>query len=453
MRHSITGDVCAPVYIERIGSRRAFWITVAAIAAVVAVVAAVFAVLSDKAGRFEQAIDDECTPLVVLAFRGSGESNLTPEVTSNLGAPYRYGESDLVTNGWEGATLRRLFDALANTEYEGLRGDEIPVVPIGPAGTDELYGYDAIAADIEASSIDSAFTFSSSKLLYSASGGAEAATLLIQQYLRDADGCPVPPSFVLTGYSQGAMAARHTAELNPDSALGVITIGDPYQMPDAPGVRADAAGGGILRWNAGDAQREQLDAYYEGGELRSAICHPGDPICAFAPMESLAQLATGDFGEHLDYYTDGYPDEAADDARAIVRLAYERRALAEEAFDEGRTVEWDQAELAAGHARVRALSLSFAGTPTLISAITPGDYGRGLRYEFDLDGDGVFETLSPDGTIWVTFDDDGPRTIEIKVTDPDSGRSDESSTTVVVAPEEDGEIVFDPEALSALSGR
>src|SRR5690606_1315159 len=101
-----------------------------------------------------------CAPLVVLAFRGSGEGNLTPGVEGNAGAPYRYGDSGLVTNGWEGPTLRGLFDRLAHTTDGDFAADQIPVIPIGPAGADEPYGYDAIDAVLEVSTIDSALSYS-----------------------------------------------------------------------------------------------------------------------------------------------------------------------------------------------------------------------------------------------------------------------------------------------------
>src|SRR5690606_32189637 len=107
---------------------RALWFTGGAIATVAAVVLTYFVVLGiNNAGKFEQAIDAECAPLVVIAFRGSGEQNLTPGVTGNAGAPYRYGDSELVTNGWESVTLTGLFDQLSQTVYEGFRADQVPV--------------------------------------------------------------------------------------------------------------------------------------------------------------------------------------------------------------------------------------------------------------------------------------------------------------------------------------
>ena len=426
--------------------RKALWLAGAAVVATVAVVSTVFAVLSiTGGGRFAQTIDERCAPLVVLAFRGSGEANLTPGVTSNAGAPYRYGESDLVTNGWEGVTLRGLFDELSRTEYEGLRGDGIPVIPIGPASDDEPFGYDAIPAVLEASSFDSALSYSSSRLLHSASRGAEAATHLIRDYLRASEGCPILPSFVAVGFSQGAMAARHTAELNPESVLAVLKIGDPYQKPNAPGVRSDGSGGiGIIRWKADETQAAALDAYYGGRELTSSICHAGDPICDFTPLEGLVKLAVGAYGEHLDYYSPARAGEAQDDALAIARLAYERRQLALAALAAGESVVWDGAD-GASDVTLRTVSLAFAGTPTLVSAVVSGRPGGDLVYEFDLDGDGVYETRAPDGLVWFTPDGDAPRTIGVRVSDPSTGTTSRATTRVTPDSGGGGDIVFTPD--------
>lgn len=431
----------------RVGNKTkvGLWITGAAALAIAALAATMLTVLAtNEAGRFEQEISAECAPLVVLAFRGSGEDNLTPGEYSNAGADYRYGETDMVTNGWEGITLTGLFDALAHSEHEGLRGDQIPVIPIGPAGATEPFGYDAIDAIVEAASIDSALTFSGSKLLYSATRGAEAATHLINEYLANSEGCPIAPKFVLAGYSQGAMAARHTAELNPGHVLGVIGIGDPYQKPGAPGVRAEGAqGNGIIRWKADAPQQELLDAYYGSLDLISSICHGGDPICEFSPIGGLFKLATGSYDDHMDYYSDAYPDEAVEDAEAILRLALMQWRLALAAIDEGQTVQW--AECKPGDLELRSPSLSLAGTPTFFTAVAPGRLCADMTYEFDLDGDGVFETTSASGTVWTTFTDTGTHTVGLRVTNTATGESADTHQSVASVPADSSEINFDRE--------
>lgn len=414
-------------------------------------VSAVFTYLAiNRADDFAQRIEGDCSPLVVIAFRGSGEGNLAPGVTGNEGAPYQYGDSALTTNGWEGITLTGLFDELSRTTYEGFDAATIPVVPVGPASAESPYGYDAIMAVLEASSLGSALTYESSQLLYSATRGAEAATHLMHDYIERSEGCPVIPQFIVTGYSQGAMAARHTAELNPAQVAGVVNIGDPYQLAEAPGVRdLGATGTGLIRWKANDDQGAALDNFYARDGLLSSICHAGDPICEFSPVESLLKLATGNYGDHMDYYTDAYPAEARQDALEIAKIAYELRQRALEAAAAGESVSHadlldEAATLGAGAfepGALRSVSLSFAGTPTLFSAKQPGMQGH--LFEFDLDGDGVYETTSETGLVWVTFGEDGRQTIGVRITDPDSGVTTETTQTVTVSPEEDGRIVYD----------
>ncbi|WP_166866972.1 cutinase family protein [Salinibacterium sp. ZJ70] len=426
-----------------------WWIVGGAMATVVGLIAAYVVIFAmPKYGEFDQRIEAGCEPVIVLAFRGSGEGNLTPGVTANSGAPHRYGDSDLVTNGWEGVTLDGLFDALSTTVYGGFEADQIPVVSIGPAGEDEPFGYEAIRAEFEASSLDSAFTYSSSKLLHSASRGAEAATHLISEHLRAAEGCPIEPKFIVVGYSQGAMAARHTAELNQDDVIGVFTIGDPYQQAEAPGVRdAGAVGTGIIRWKADEAQRAALDAFYRAVGHHSGICHADDPICQFVPFAALVRLALGDYAPHLDYYSDGSAPESRQDALEIARLAAERWKLALDAQRGGSSLGSACERASEAAPALRTTSLAFAGTPTLVSASASARGCDGVRFEFDLDGDGTFETTSTTGSVWVDFGEPGMRGIGVRVTHPVTGPGPERRITVPVAPAGSGDLDFDETGL------
>ncbi|UCR87842.1 cutinase family protein [Mycetocola spongiae] len=426
--------------------KRTLWIAGIAVAAVAAVGAGfLLAGGPNNAGRFAQEIPEGCAPVIALAFRGSGEANLEPTVRENIGAPYRYGNSELVTNGWEGVTLRGLLAELADTTYRGFRADAIPVIPVGPAGEDEPFGYDAVDAISEASSLESALTLDGSRLLHSAQRGAEAATHIMQEYLGSAAGCPVLPSFVLIGYSQGAMAARHTAELNPASVIGVVNIGDPYQRPDGTGVRAGGAGGtGIVRWKADESQRERLDAYYSVSGERTSICHEGDPICEFSPVLGLWKLATGTYGDHMDYYSASYPEEAPTDAQLIARLAQERQRVALAALEAGESVSADLARsLGPDAVTLRTVSLAFAGTPSLVSALGDGPRDPALSYEFDLDGDGRFETPSASGLAWVD-PGVGSHPLAVRVSDTRSGEVTEAGSRIEVAPREDALVAAKP---------
>lgn len=428
--------------------RKQLWLLGGAIATVVALVTTYIVVFAlPRYGEFEQRIEARCSPLVVIAFRGSGEGNLDPDVTANAGAPHRYGDTRLVTNGWEGVTLDGLFEALSTTVVDDFQADQIPVVPIGPAGEDEPFGYDAIPAAFEASTIESALTYPSSRLLHSASRGAEAATHLMTQYLRDAEGCPVEPRFLAVGYSQGAMAARHTAELNPEQVIGVVSIGDPYQLPDAPGVRDEGASGiGIIRWKAGDDHGRALDAFYDmARELHSAVCHADDPICDFSPLEGLVKLALGDYGTHLDYYSDERPGEAAEDARRIAEVAAERWQLALEALRAGEATAGDCTGAASAAPVVRTASFAIAGVPTLVAVTSAERLCPDASYEFDLDGDGVFETRSTTGTVWADVDEAGPRDIAARVVDPQGTTGPTGRTTAPISPQGAGDILVDDE--------
>src|SRR5690606_6073471 len=135
--------------------------------------------------------------------------------------------------------------------------------------------------------------------------------------------------------------------------------------------------------------QQQLDRYYGVRDLRTAFCHAGDPICEFSPLEGLFKLATGNYGDHMDYYSNAYPGEAEEDALAIAKLAHQQWLLALAAQASNSSVSWGEAAAAVDGVRLRTPSLSFAGTPTLVSAFRPDQFGSGIVYEFDLDGDGI----------------------------------------------------------------
>lgn len=255
---------------------------------------------------------DLCEAVAVLAFRGSGEPNLNPSITTNSGASNRYGSSDLVTNGWEGARLRGLFSELATITYaDGFRADRIPVLGVGPADPGGL-GYPAIEA----------WTEVFSQLNSSAIAGAEAAMQTMRQFSTGpAQGCTTETKFILAGYSQGAMAARLTAQLSPTNVIGVINIGDPYQMPNGAGNEGSKPdGNGFIRWNYPRLE-STFDSFYNLEATKAAICHDGDPICDFR-WGTAGKFVTNDFADHTDYYTGAHAREAPDKARQIADLAH-----------------------------------------------------------------------------------------------------------------------------------
>src|SRR5690606_29425947 len=122
------------------------------------------------------------------------------------------------------------------------------------------------------------------------------------------------------------------------------------------------------------------------------------------------------YDAHLDYYGGDYHDEAVEDAAEIARIAYEQRLVALAAAEAGEQVEWSPEEL---EVMARSVSLVQAGVPTLFSVLSPELLkSGGLVVEFDLDGDGTYETTAPAGTVWATFDEPGSHAVSARVLDP-----------------------------------
>ena len=237
-------------------------------------------------------VNSDCETVAILAFRGSGQDNLDPAVQSSEGSPQRYAGSSLVTNGWEGATLQRLIAPFATRSYaDGFRADSVPVIGVGPADDVTAEGYPAIDPGWEVIG----------RLTASANDGAAAAQSIISDYKQASAGCANPTKFIAVGYSQGAMAARLTAQLNPTDVVGVVDLGDPYQMPDAAGNEGAGSGGnGFVRWNHPNLQN-QWDAFYDLDAHKTALCHTDDPICDFR-WGTAWRIVTGDTGPHTNYF-------------------------------------------------------------------------------------------------------------------------------------------------------
>ncbi|MFC5931227.1 cutinase family protein [Cryobacterium melibiosiphilum] len=346
-----------------------------------------------------------CAAVTVLAFRGSGETNVVPAVTSHAGADVVYPGSALVTNGWEGPTLQRLIGQLAPQADAA----SIPVVGVGAPDSTNPFGYPAVAVD----------PTDVLTLAASAQAGAVAAELIIKRTKATAaaTGCAFAPRFIAVGYSQGALAARVLAQLNPTDVVGAVTIGDPAQKPDAAGnVGAGASGDGLLRWLApyfGD----RFDGVYGQDTATAALCHAGDPVCDFG-WASIWRVATKAYENHAYFVS------AADLAPAIQAL---QALAADTRLHPAPAV----SPLNGPVARAAASVLAMEGAPTVVSAVGSQSADPQVTYDFDFGG-GTVDTnqtgvaLAPAGTA-------GDHTVSVTVTDH-AGRSDTTVLPYTVAP-------------------
>ncbi|GAA1885330.1 cutinase family protein [Williamsia serinedens] len=201
---------------------------------------------------------ESCAPVVVIPIRGSGDGS--------VGAR-RYG--DMVTDGWEGATLSTL---LSETYRDQPAIRAVPVLSVGR-------GYQAVGTE------DGIRHRSFGRSV--ASGVSTAVDAYDSARAEGSPGCA--PMVVLVGFSQGAAVARGVAvELSKRSVVAAaVLMGDPLQKPEADGVMGTGdRGEGIWRNRVGavvsgvDAQG--ADAYYAiRGMRRMSVCHVGDPVCDF----------------------------------------------------------------------------------------------------------------------------------------------------------------------------
>ncbi|WP_166791841.1 PKD domain-containing protein [Cryobacterium frigoriphilum] len=350
------------------------------------------------------AADSTCAPVTVLAFRGSGETNLVPAVTTSAGANYAYAGSDLITNGWEGPTLQRLIGQFAPEAVAA----GIPVLGVGAPDAPHLPGYPAIAADpTEVASLSA-----------SAQAGAVAAELIIKKAKSTAaaSSCAYAPRFIAIGYSQGALAARVLAQLNPIDVVGVVTIGDPTQQPNAVGnVGTGAAGDGLLRWlspHFGDT----FDGVYAQNTATAALCHAGDPVCDFG-WTSIWRVATGAYENHAYFVSEA---DRAPTLQAMASLVSDARLNPVAAVSPA----------LAPTVQAAASALAIEGAPTVISAVGSQSADPLVTYEFDF-GDDV--QTNQTGLAFAPVRAAGEYPVAVTVTDL-IGRSTTITLQYTVAP-------------------
>lgn len=219
------------------------------------------------------AVASGCTPVQILAFRGSGEKQ----------AARSYTGTTVKTSGWQGETVSRAIQSYVTqsrgTTAPNPRVDDVPIVAVGPNQFGPGNGYPAVAVPVTAdvSAIKKA-------LGDSAKAGAVHAADYIDRTTaaQVAAGCP-SPKFVALGYSQGAIAARWLTQLRPRSVALAELFGDPLQWENQVGNRGNGAGGnGVLRYVSTDTEKRTDNGYYSvSGPSRSALCHTGDPICDY----------------------------------------------------------------------------------------------------------------------------------------------------------------------------
>ncbi|MDJ0347950.1 cutinase family protein [Cryobacterium sp. PH29-G1] len=347
----------------------------------------------------------DCSPITVLAFRGSGEGNLDPQATASAGAAHAYGTTGLITNGWEGPTLERLIAQLAPQAAAA----SIPVIGVGASDSVYVPGYPA--APVGPTDLIG--------IAESAQTGAIAAELIIKQAKSAAivNHCAFSPRFIAVGYSQGAIAARVLAQLNSTDVVGVVTIGDPAQKPSAAGnVGAGAAGDGLMRWLV-PSFGDKFDALYAQDTVTAALCHAGDPVCDFG-WTSVWRVPSQRYENHAYFVS---IDDIAPATQALAALTTNAQLNPVVAL-----------QAAAPVAHAAASVLAFEGRLTTISAVGTESADASLNYEFDYDNDGHYDADNPVGLVAADIPV-GIHTVKVRVTDG-ADRSDVVSLTFEVAP-------------------
>lgn len=254
------------------------------------VVVCLAAVISPVASQTVAKADDfanECSDVVVVAARGSSQQRSM--VDEHYPQDWRFVQDG--RQGWEGDTLHAMYkhiddyarraygvDAFQRVSFLPLN-EEYPAVPV--MGSDA--GYGSIPFD---------------RIRKSSDEGAESAIRTINDY-EAASGCS--PRYLLTGYSQGALALQSIeAELQQRGRLaGAIYLGDPMKVHEDP--RNHIVGKDIR--NGVMVAESQLPA--EVGQIasgnRTEYCIETDFVCNLAE-ENGENFVVDYGGDHRAYF-------------------------------------------------------------------------------------------------------------------------------------------------------
>ncbi|RLP76935.1 cutinase family protein [Mycetocola tolaasinivorans] len=353
---------------------------------------------------------EACTPVAILAFRGSGEENVVPGTTTLAGASTRYPGTDVETNGWEGPTLARLVDAFGRSPRSGSwpAGFSVADVPVLGVGGTETEGYTAVPIEARPSIFGDMMT--------SATHGAHYAQKVIDAFAAtQPEGCHT--RYIAVGYSQGAMAARTLAQTMPGLVSAVMTFGDPYQQPGAAGNERQTTGQGIIRWWMGENTRADVDTFYDFAGYKSALCHIGDPVCSYSWLFGLGALMAAP-EPHLNYLEG---EEGSVKGQELAGLAAKL---------------WGEAQRPgpnpAATPSLASAAAGVAGVPMLFGANAgvPGDL---VHYEYNVDGDGFFDAADSGPGLVLTFTEPGDHTVSVRMTGHGIGQIILSKTVRIFA--------------------
>ncbi|WP_290184803.1 hypothetical protein [Corynebacterium glaucum] len=247
-----------------------------------------------------------CPSVAVIAARGSGQNGQIHRTSYSTEAPW-------VSNGWEGETMRAFFRHAEN-RYRATHGGVSLMKDVEVLGLEPSY-YPAIYPEYDVPAVSVPSTAAQALLLaleYTVptlrtarraanefSDSVRLGRIGVMQQVNDyeaATGCR--PSYILTGYSQGAMILlEHERELSRRGQLaGVVYFGNPNTAPEDPttvGVAGGGAGGalGFLPFNTKTAA---------GTPNRVNYCLPLDGVCDLSVQTLQGSQFNG--GNHGRYF-------------------------------------------------------------------------------------------------------------------------------------------------------
>lgn len=248
-----------------------------------------------------------CPAVAVIAARGSGQNGHIYPTSYSPQAPW-------VSNGWEGETIRA-FLRQAESRYQATHGGASLMKDVEVIGLEPRY-YPAIYPEYEVPAVSVPATAAQAALIaleYALpvlrtarraatefTGSVQVGRAGVMRQINDyeaATGCH--PSYVLSGYSQGAMILlEHERTLARRGQLaGAVYFGNPNTAPGDPatvGVPGGGAGGmlGFLPFNSLSAA---------GSSNRVNYCLPQDAVCDLS-VPTLQASAQSGGGNHGRYY-------------------------------------------------------------------------------------------------------------------------------------------------------
>ena len=333
-----------------------------------------------------------CTPVGIMTFRGSNEQKAQP-VNS-------YG---VVSDGWEGDTLKKLINkyaALVNSKSPAL--SSVPVIGVSANVLSRQSATGTVTFGYPAANVPGAWGISFAQALMDAAkpgaafgqsvvdGEAAALQLMYNFDQQQPANCP-NTKWILLGYSQGAMVARAVFNEAPSRVASMYMVADPLHIPGMKGDvnfgRESAPGKGVIstlfRGDAGTL----FSSWNNVSDDSVNWCLGRDLVCDYESFLNSKTYSGSTFNgllQHGDYFGIGSNNTVVTNAAEALRLQVQNAVAANQS----------SSPYAGNPVAKVDTGIAVTGNDVVVTAARNSSYSRQSTFDYDLNGDYQMDVIN-----------------------------------------------------------